>query len=393
MSEFSESYHLRTADPAGALRKIRCARISGLAFPASANWLSFVPFENCPTCREKRGVTSALIGAVEEPFLHYRYAEDYGWTFALYRRGQQPITYECWWDPEIHIDRSRLDLNTFVDILSDSDMAAKIRSLLEADGNPESCHSDTAYRFAELLHLPAYKWLSPRYAEKDTDSFMKQGARIVGQRPADVADAVSHPPDRAIKLDRADLSAREAFEISNAYMKSWDPTWFPTYVFCQGGGPVLDEGGRLSVHLGSQWGVEYHHKSIDAYMRMLVWPEGRITASVDRLEITPSDLTVDDLTQFVSSPLPENWIDSTNALALVANELSTFADGTPSLRLMNLQSLPDSPLVWTIIHQWGAWNDRIRTTHFVEAQSATILGQSFEHSRDGKIVEDWVRPR
>jgi len=38
-------------------------------------------------------------------------------------------------------------------------------------------------RFAELLGLPAYEWLSPHLVQDDTPHFLAHGAREIGTKP------------------------------------------------------------------------------------------------------------------------------------------------------------------------------------------------------------------
>jgi hypothetical protein len=66
-----------------------------------------------------------------------------------------------------------------------------------------------AHGFAERLGLPAYRWLSPDYVEKDTQHFINAGARKMGRRPAKPA-TTKLPAPRKLDLPKPGLTAREA---------------------------------------------------------------------------------------------------------------------------------------------------------------------------------------
>jgi hypothetical protein len=86
MSEFSSSYHIRTEDSQVIERLLRRAKISGIAFGPANGWLTFVPYGDLPAYRrlpDAADFTADISRAVGCPVLHYRYAEDHGWTFAF----------------------------------------------------------------------------------------------------------------------------------------------------------------------------------------------------------------------------------------------------------------------------------------------------------------------
>jgi hypothetical protein len=47
-----------------------------------------------------------------------------------------------------------------------------------------AAHERPAHRFAELLGLPAYEWLSPHLVQDDAQYFLGLGGREVGTKPS-----------------------------------------------------------------------------------------------------------------------------------------------------------------------------------------------------------------
>lgn len=164
MSEFSESFHIRTAAPKEALKALRKAKIGGVVFPARNGWLSFVPFADTPLLLDPTSQAQKILEATAMPVLHYRFAEDHGWSFELHRPNEPPVAYECVWDSENTENRTRFDAGALSEIMDGAVTGTAIEAVL---AGPE--HFEDAYRFAELLKLPAYQWLSPESAVTEQD--------------------------------------------------------------------------------------------------------------------------------------------------------------------------------------------------------------------------------
>ena len=395
MSEFSESYHVRTDDPAATLRRIRGARLAGLALPPSAAWLTFGPFANSPAFRRAGGPINALRSVVREPFLFYRYAEDHGWMFELYRPGVPVVAYECWWDPEPVVERSKLDLAALKALLSDPSRIAELERCFRPGSSAAAEDSKAAYRFAELLGLPAYQWLSPLYAQSDPESFRIRGAKMIGRRPPDAADLIPLPPSRTVHLDRQDLSAREAFMIADMIVRPRDPAWFPEWVFVQGAGPLLDDVGRLTPH--AEWGVHYRRLEGTVYIRVLVSPTGRVVVSADDFGLPPGIAAPAGMEPPPKpTPLPADWLDSPEAMAAIANEPEPKEYGQITMRSMSLHAT-GKLVVWEIMRHWGLPGNldhvEVYITHFVDARTGGILGEAYRRKRGAETLEEWFRRR
>src|SRR5262249_5948569 len=91
-----------------------------------------------------------------------------------------------------------------------------------------------AYRFAQMLGLPAYKWLSPELAQDHTDDLLGQGGRKLGTKPPDAAKRLPLPPNRQLALPQPYLSAREALDLICPFMAQFKPPWCLTMLSSSG---------------------------------------------------------------------------------------------------------------------------------------------------------------
>lgn len=179
MSEFSESYHIKTDIPDETLRRLVDAGLSGLVFPPASGWLTFVPYGLSEFPFSGAG-TQPILGAVDQPVLWYVYAEDHGWQFALLQPGHDPTGFECWWDPEPSSDRSFLNIDALIAVMPRSDRASEVDDILRTMTMEEAVDDPPGPRFAALLGLPSYSWLSESYAQSDPSPFLRSGARVIG---------------------------------------------------------------------------------------------------------------------------------------------------------------------------------------------------------------------
>src|SRR6185436_7148269 len=101
MSEFSESYHLRSERAEDAIELLRRAKCKGYVYQPVNGWVTFLAEEGVFEPDER------IVAAASHPLLHYVSAEDHGWSFALFDRGKAVSAYRCDWDDEIRVDDSR----------------------------------------------------------------------------------------------------------------------------------------------------------------------------------------------------------------------------------------------------------------------------------------------
>src|SRR5436309_3455455 len=100
MSEFTESYNLRSERHDDACALLRQLGISGYVYPPGSGWVTFVT-EGGNFEPDQR-----IVSAARQPLLHYVSAEDHGWSFTLFDGGEVVSAYRCDWTDDIPFDDS-----------------------------------------------------------------------------------------------------------------------------------------------------------------------------------------------------------------------------------------------------------------------------------------------
>ena len=75
MSEFSESYHLRSDRMEDAVELLQRAKLRGYVYQPVNGWVTFLAQDGVFEPDEK------IVAAATKPLLHYVSAEDHGWSF------------------------------------------------------------------------------------------------------------------------------------------------------------------------------------------------------------------------------------------------------------------------------------------------------------------------
>ena len=101
MSEFSESYHLRSERADDAVELLRSVGLRGFVFPPVQGWVTFVAEDGTFEPSER------ITAAARQPLLHFVSAEDHGWSFTLFDRGKPVSRYACEWESDINTDDSQ----------------------------------------------------------------------------------------------------------------------------------------------------------------------------------------------------------------------------------------------------------------------------------------------
>ena len=173
MSEFSESYHLREASQEDAVQLLQRAGLNGIVFPSSNQWTSFVP-----TGRDWEGL-EAIVQANSGILLHYSYGEDHGWSIEVYKGSERHMIFQNGWDDSIEEELGDLieppppnnpDMALLTQWIPQSPESLEaLRKCLTTDGQ------DRAYRFAQLIGLEYFKWLSPNSWIHNPQEYLKPG--------------------------------------------------------------------------------------------------------------------------------------------------------------------------------------------------------------------------
>jgi hypothetical protein len=156
MSEFSESYHLRSERIEDAVELLRRADRKGYAYPPVNGWVTFVAEEGVfePDRR--------IVAAACQPLLHYVSAEDHGWSFTLFDRTEVISGYRCDWDDEISYDDSRYSGEALRHLVPSAQLDDFEQRLHPADFDA-LFEIEPAKILAQALGLEHYDWLAYDY--------------------------------------------------------------------------------------------------------------------------------------------------------------------------------------------------------------------------------------
>jgi hypothetical protein len=371
LSEFSVSYHLYTGDDGREAQKmLRQAKLSGITFGPTNCWLTFVPYAQSKLYRTLAGPRLAdyLSGRTRLTTLHYSYAEDHGWTFALARPHQPLMQFACWWDPSPTIERDKFDPLALAPFLS----LELVEPLLRPLDQEEAASLQPAYRFAELLGLPAYEWLSPEIAQDHSDDLLRRGGRKLGTKPAGAAARLRPPPSRRIALPHPYLSAREALNVIDPFVarfkSSWSLTTLCTY------GSLLPDGRAV-------WQARWRYGDSGDMINAALLNDGRLSFWTD----TAPAYAIDYLMAAID--LPENWLDSTDIAPIVA--CMPVPDGfAGSLGFMALRSYEHFPAVWEILSPGDRNSDKpfASWTIYLDAGSGEVMAEFLGRRHGAEVV-------
>jgi hypothetical protein len=387
MSEFSDSYHIRTDDPARAKQRLRQARLAGIIFGPSGGWLTFVPYEELAVYRRSMvgdAFTVQLSHVLSATVLHYNFSEDHGWSFAVARPGEKLNRFACWWDPEPTIEREQLDLGQLASIANVEVLAP----LLQGFDATTAQSRRPAYEFGEQLRFPAYKWLSPYLAQHHTDDLITQGGSKLGTKPPSTAERLQLPPARKITLLRPDLSAREALELITPFVGSFSTAWRLVGVF---GGGRLKQSGRLEPGVGV-WQFTYMdpNNRNDDVIGVWLFFNGNLSFH--------GQSAIGPVTSVRSGPHPlvGSWLDSSDIAEIIDGEPRPDGIDEDYSLSMALRPVDCAPLVWeatrlSVGHPQGSGT--VRHVLVVDAATGGVVFETLERREHGKIIQARQRRR
>jgi hypothetical protein len=366
MSEFSCSYHIRTDDLSGTAKKLKAAGLAGLAFGPANGWLTFVPYEehSSYSAGAPDAFAKVLSRALNAPVLHYLFGEDHGWGFLLVNPDMRVSGFEASWDPEPRENFSALDL----DLLSPFVDVKKVEPYLRDFDIERAFDLEPAFRFAEALGLPSFRWLSPSLVQIDTDHFLADGAKKIGEKPRSVLDPIEGLK-RNLPLPRPDLSAREAFALIDPFVTNSDIGWYPVKIGFSG---ALNRDGRLSVGVGA-WEPSYIRESGGSFIRASLFFNGN-------LSFTKRDDPALALMNPRPRPLPDDWLDSTEISSIVARVLAPRELNDDFSLSLKLESDADGSARWIV--ERHILEREARTTHrlYAFATTGVVAFEMFEQT-------------
>ena len=165
MSEFSESYHLRSNRAEDACDLLRRVGVAGYVYPAASGWVTFLA-EGGSFEPDQR-----IVAAARQPLLHYVSAEDHGWSFALFDGGNVACDYRCDWNDDLTFDDSRYSRAALQRLVPSmhSEALAEFEQCLRPTDLDELFESEPSKLFAQAVGLEHYDWLAYDYVDSDIE--------------------------------------------------------------------------------------------------------------------------------------------------------------------------------------------------------------------------------
>ena len=163
MSEFSESYHLRSDRTEDAIQLLQRTGKKGYVFPSSGGWVSFVA-EDGDFEPDQR-----IVAAASQPLLHFVSDEDHGWSFTLFEGGNVASGFSCEWENDINSDDSRYSRQALQRLVptADSELLDEFERRKDPGDFDELLSMNPSRLLAEALGLEHYEWLAYDYIASD----------------------------------------------------------------------------------------------------------------------------------------------------------------------------------------------------------------------------------
>ncbi len=174
MSEFSESFHLRTEDKNEGKELLKNIGASGIVFEPTNGWVTVIP----------EGELNSQIPAMSSykgTILHYMYAEDHAWMTNLFSDGNPISSFVCAWDPELYIEDASLNTEELSNFLVSPDSLPELENLFSLTDMETIFELNPAYTFAKLLGLEHYEWLAGQDIPSHGEEIIKSnsGAELI----------------------------------------------------------------------------------------------------------------------------------------------------------------------------------------------------------------------
>lgn len=164
MSEFSESYHLKSNNQNDAVLLLKRALLSGYVLPQHSGWVSLVLKES------QFEPIDNLISSSQGQLIHYIYAEDHRWEISIYLDSKQVLNYRCDWEDEMSIDDKGLRMDLVKELSTQEVSDEQLDEIFYPKDLDDIFDNPPAYRIAEILGLKHYEWVSYDNVNSDLES-------------------------------------------------------------------------------------------------------------------------------------------------------------------------------------------------------------------------------
>ena len=214
------------------MRRSCCARPKprGIVFGPANGWLTFVPYAGLAAYRsagEAAFCGLSFEAALAFAVLHYCYAEDHGWSFALADSVRPLVQFACWWDQ--HTGRRARPVRSACLSPPLSQRRHSSRCFVRSTMKRQRDETRRSVR-SSCSDFPRIRWLSPDLAQDHTQDLLDRAGRKLGAKPASAAVRFQLPPNRKIAFPEPAPTAREALTSSSPFMAQFKPPWSLTMV-------------------------------------------------------------------------------------------------------------------------------------------------------------------
>jgi hypothetical protein len=181
VSEFSESFHLRSDDQAEGVDLLRRSGLAGWVFPPADGWVTIV-VERDFTGEPEPALTAANTGVL----LLYVNAEDHGWSLTLWEGSEERSHYEAEWTEDMSVDRARHrpdEVRRMLSAALPAKRLARLEAVIDAPVDDEAWEQwltdgMPAVRAADALGLPNTTWMSGDYLRHGGDDRAAAAIRV-----------------------------------------------------------------------------------------------------------------------------------------------------------------------------------------------------------------------
>lgn len=171
MSEFSESYHLKSANTDRALKMLRHSGLKGYVLPYENDWVSMVAegeFSQPHTSiiKENKGIL----------LYYFNHENEDSWGFDIYENNKLSCRYRREHNGDVKTSIKDINIGLLKKIimdnprndmaLTDKEIREKIETILFSDKNDKK---ECAYEFAKLIGLPEFSYFSYYYVSGDNN--------------------------------------------------------------------------------------------------------------------------------------------------------------------------------------------------------------------------------
>ncbi len=147
MSDFDESFHLRSELQSDGFELLKHLNLKGVVFEPVNGWVSLLP----------QGELNSSIEAIAQStpclVLHYLHHEKYSWAFNIFKDGSLISSYACVWTPVVYTDDRQVNYTLLESLALEPCNIQSLRTLLRIREIGELRRLKPAQAFIRLMGL------------------------------------------------------------------------------------------------------------------------------------------------------------------------------------------------------------------------------------------------